>query len=82
MDRLSPQSTDERYSMGHPTGRLGDVKDIENSAVFLFSPAASYITGQVLVVDGGSEHLRHQFLPYPHSVLDPPSVSHLIKGKL
>jgi peroxisomal 2,4-dienoyl-CoA reductase len=31
---------------------MGTVKDIAHSTVFLFSEAASYITGVVLVVDG------------------------------
>jgi NAD(P)-dependent dehydrogenase (short-subunit alcohol dehydrogenase family) len=34
-------------------GRLGDPDDCAGAAVFLLSPAARYITGQVLVVDGG-----------------------------
>jgi peroxisomal 2,4-dienoyl-CoA reductase len=65
-----------------PAGRYGDVKDIANAAVFLFSDASSYITGQVLPVDGGHEHLRSTQLPYPQAVLDPTSVKHLIKPKL
>lgn len=36
-----------------PAGRLGTVKDISNTALFLLSPLADYITGQVLQVDGG-----------------------------
>jgi 3-oxoacyl-[acyl-carrier protein] reductase len=36
-----------------PLGRMGDPKDIADVAVFLASDAARYITGQVLVVDGG-----------------------------
>lgn len=36
-----------------PLGRLGSVDDIGHAAVFLASPLASYITGTVLVVDGG-----------------------------
>ncbi|GAA6208209.1 SDR family NAD(P)-dependent oxidoreductase [Cognatishimia sp. WU-CL00825] len=35
-------------------GKLGDPKDIGWASVFLSSPAASYITGQVLLVDGGA----------------------------
>jgi peroxisomal 2,4-dienoyl-CoA reductase len=83
MDRLTPKNTgaDHVYH-GHPTGRQGDVKDIANATIFLFSPAASYITGQVLPVDGGSEHLRSQFFPYPQSVLDPQSVAQFIKAKM
>ncbi len=36
-----------------PLGRLGDKDDFKGTAVFLASPAAKYITGHVLVVDGG-----------------------------
>ncbi|EAU87146.1 2,4-dienoyl-CoA reductase [Coprinopsis cinerea okayama7 len=82
MDRLSPKTHDERFNSAYPVGRMGDVKDIENATVFLFSDAAAYITGQVLPVDGGTEHLRHQFLPYPQAVLEPEKVKHMIKGKL
>ena len=36
-----------------PLGRAGTTADIGGAAVFLASPAASYITGTTLVVDGG-----------------------------
>ena len=36
-----------------PLGRLGETDDISGVARFLVSPAARYITGQVLAVDGG-----------------------------
>ena len=36
-----------------PTGRLGQVKDVASSVVFLASDEASYVTGQTLHVNGG-----------------------------
>lgn len=36
-----------------PTGRAGVPEDIAQAALFLLSPAASQITGQTLLVDGG-----------------------------
>ncbi|MFD7022892.1 2-dehydro-3-deoxy-D-gluconate 5-dehydrogenase KduD [Promicromonospora sukumoe] len=36
-----------------PAGRWGTAEDIAGSAVFLSSPAADYVNGHVLVVDGG-----------------------------
>ncbi|KAJ3731421.1 hypothetical protein DFJ43DRAFT_1155663 [Lentinula guzmanii] len=65
-----------------PLGRVGDIKDVANATVFLFSEAASYITGQVVVVDGAMEHMRHFQFPYPQAVLDPGSVQKMIQGKL
>jgi 3-oxoacyl-[acyl-carrier protein] reductase len=36
-----------------PLGRTGKSEDIAKTVAFLASPAADYITGQVLPVDGG-----------------------------
>src|SRR2546428_3501688 len=36
-----------------PLGRFGTVEDVANAIAFLASDEASYITGQVIVVDGG-----------------------------
>jgi len=42
-----------KYIESIPLGRLGQVQDVARAAAFLASPDADYITGQVLVVDGG-----------------------------
>ena len=36
-----------------PSGRIGRVDDIANVAAFLASPAADYVNGETIVVDGG-----------------------------
>lgn len=46
----------------HPAGRLGLPDDIAKTALWLASPAAGFITGQTIVVDGG----RLAKLPLPN----------------
>ncbi len=41
------------YACSTPLPRPGEVEDVANAAVFLLSDASSYITGQVINVDGG-----------------------------
>jgi NAD(P)-dependent dehydrogenase (short-subunit alcohol dehydrogenase family) len=48
----SPDVSDD-YRMNTPLPRVGEVEDIAHLAVFLLSDAASWITGQVINVDGG-----------------------------
>ena len=44
----------ERVASAWPLKRLGDVDDIANAAFFLASDLSSWVTGHVLVVDGGA----------------------------
>lgn len=83
MDRLSARdASGKKQTWGGPLGRDGDVGDIANATVFLFSDAARFITAQVIVVDGGCEHVRPDPLPYPESVLDPDAVAKMIRPRL
>lgn len=43
----------KRVLESNPLGRIGDPREIAGAAVFLVSDAASYVNGQVLVIDGG-----------------------------
>lgn len=43
----------ERWKNAAPLGRLGQPEDIADAALFLLSPAARWISGSNLVVDGG-----------------------------
>jgi NAD(P)-dependent dehydrogenase (short-subunit alcohol dehydrogenase family) len=44
----------EKMAEGIPLGRVGEPGDVADAALFLCSPAASFITGAVLVIDGGA----------------------------
>jgi 3-oxoacyl-[acyl-carrier protein] reductase len=53
MSKGMPDEVTQNFIKQIPLGRLGDVSEIVNAALFLASPMATYITGQVLNVNGG-----------------------------
>jgi 3-oxoacyl-[acyl-carrier protein] reductase len=53
--RLSPEGLGPEVSHAIPLGRPGHVDEIASTAVFLASEMASYITGQTIHVDGGTQ---------------------------
>jgi 3-oxoacyl-[acyl-carrier protein] reductase len=53
MSKGVPQEAIQSFIQQIPLGRLGEVNEVVNAALFLASPMASYITGHVLNVNGG-----------------------------
>ncbi|MBX3275302.1 MAG: SDR family oxidoreductase [Sandaracinaceae bacterium] len=54
MTRLAPKDMKDKLEKAVPLGRFGTVEDVANAALFLASDAASYVHGEVFVVDGGA----------------------------
>jgi NAD(P)-dependent dehydrogenase (short-subunit alcohol dehydrogenase family) len=55
MRRLAPDDPQiqERMQRGVPLGRFGEIEEVADAVLFLCSPAAAYVTGATLTVDGG-----------------------------
>jgi 3-oxoacyl-[acyl-carrier protein] reductase len=48
-----PEEAREAMLANTPLGRLGDPEDVARAVRFLCSDEASFVTGEVLLVDGG-----------------------------
>jgi len=53
MSKGMPEEVTQNFIKQIPLGRLGNVSEVVNAALFLASPMSSYITGHVLNVNGG-----------------------------
>lgn len=53
LGRLASEGRPSRAATRVPLGRQGTAEEVADAVVFLLSRASSYITGQVLTVDGG-----------------------------
>lgn len=56
---LSTDEKKEASNKRHPIGRYGEAADISNAAIYLLSNDSSWVTGQILGVDGGMEKIRN-----------------------
>ena len=56
-----PQAAWEGLYQMHPAGRIGEPEDVGKLAVYLASDDSGFVTGQVIVIDGG----RMSKLPLP-----------------
>ena len=54
MSRGLIEKFEEEMLANIPLGRFGAPEDLKGVVIFLASPAASYVTGQTIVVDGGA----------------------------
>ncbi len=48
-----PETAKERMAEAYPLGRLGTVEEVADAVCFLASDAASFVSGEALLVDGG-----------------------------
>ncbi|MGN0161689.1 MAG: 3-oxoacyl-[acyl-carrier-protein] reductase [Lachnospiraceae bacterium] len=53
MTGAMPEAAKEKMEASIPFGKMGQAEDIANAVAFLAGDESSYITGQVLCVDGG-----------------------------
>lgn len=57
MSRLAPGGSADKLKSRVPLGRYGTIDEIADAVLYLVSPAAKYVTGTTLLVDGGTSLL-------------------------
>ena len=55
MRAVAPPGAEERFGLTVPMGRAGHVDEMAGAAVFLAGALSSYVTGQTIHVDGGTQ---------------------------
>ena len=50
----TPASGESRPVTGSPLGRVGDMRELANLAVYLLHPLSEYVNGQTIAIDGGA----------------------------
>ncbi|KAI5362204.1 Putative short-chain dehydrogenase/reductase SDR, NAD(P)-binding domain superfamily [Septoria linicola] len=87
MERLAKSDPESAKASAKqiPVGRWGEVKEIADATIYLFSEAGSYVNGNILVVDGGqwrtSGTSEGKGWPYPDFLLSGKPVDGVKSGK-
>jgi NAD(P)-dependent dehydrogenase (short-subunit alcohol dehydrogenase family) len=50
----TPASGEARPQTGSPLGRMGEMRELANLAVYLLHPLSEYVNGQTIAIDGGN----------------------------
>jgi NAD(P)-dependent dehydrogenase (short-subunit alcohol dehydrogenase family) len=72
-ERLQDPTIRDALQRQIPLGRIASVEDVADVAIFLVSDAARYVTGDIMVVDGGAAVLRHSPAASVHADTQPKS---------
>jgi NAD(P)-dependent dehydrogenase (short-subunit alcohol dehydrogenase family) len=57
--RITQPGAAEQFARTTLVGRLAEPTELQGLALFLASPASSYVTGATFVIDGGATAMRH-----------------------